>query len=282
MVRSTGLINRLRDIGRTLLPKSRVRTFANSVLLAFERRKGSDYVIAGTRLRFLPGSEPHVGGPRSSLHMQLDAIQLDEFAKAVRAGAVVADVGAYRGVYSMVAAARAGGGGHVIAFEPSAGNIEFIGRNLALNQLSDRVTILPIAVAAEAGSATFYASGGSSANSLFRTAIEPHADGTIAESKVRTSTLDAEFERFGRLPSVVKIDVEGAEFAVLRGAEKILRSDAVIFCELHPHAWKEAGYTGEELVTWLRERGRELRALDSDAPVTTLAYGPVRLVQSRS
>jgi FkbM family methyltransferase len=282
MIKSVGFVHRVRAFGRSILPQGRFRTLANSLLLAIERRKGTDFDIAGTRLRFMPGSEPHESKANASAHVRLDTAQLTQFAESVHSGDVVADVGGYHGVYSAVAAARTGDTGHVLIFEPIAANIASIKKNLALNHVSERVTIVPRAVSSHTGSVTFYADGASSANSMFRDAIEPHAGKPVVALTVETTTLDEEFARFGRMPRIVKIDVEGAEFDVLRGAEQIVRSDAIIFCELHPHAWREAGYTGNELRDWLRERGREIVALESDDVVTDWTYGPVRLVQMRS
>lgn len=282
MIRSIGLIPRVRAFGRSILPQGRFRTLANSLLLAIDRRQGTHFDIVGTRLRFMPGSEPYESDANASVNVRLDAAQLTQFAEAVRTGDVVADVGGYRGVYSAVAAARAGDAGHVLVFEPITANIAAIQTTVGINGLSERVTIVPKAVSSTTGSVTFYADGASSANSMFRDAIEPHAGKPVVALTVDTTTLDEEFVRFGRMPRVVKIDVEGAEFDVLRGAERIVRSDAVIFCELHPHAWDEAGYTGNQLRDWLRERGREIVALESDDIVTDWTYGPVRLLHRRS
>ena len=270
----SGPIHWLRQLGRRVLPQGPLRSRANALLLAIERRRGTTYNIAGRRLRFAPGSIP--GRPNEPSDTDLDALQLQRFAEALHEGDVVADVGAYRGVYSAVAAAVVGARGHVYAFEPVAANIEIMLRNLALNGLTSRVTIIPRAAAAQRGSVPFYEAGSSAANSMLRAAIEPLAAGSMRTTTVETCTLDDELLPRGVLPAVVKIDVEGAEFAVLRGADAIARSAAQFFCELHPYAWDEAGHTGEELRTWLAERGRTIRDLESDAEIMGWRYGPVR------
>lgn len=278
-VRKAGLINRLRAAGQALLPKGRFRSFANSLLVAIEKRRGRPYIIAGHKFRFLPSSEPNIPRPDGSEHEHYDAIQLALFAATIRAGDVIADVGAYRGEYAVPAAALVGDGGHVVAFEPLAANIEFIRRNLAHNALTARATLVQKAVAAEPGTATFYTAGASSQNSTLRGAIAPDAADSVTELRVEVTSLDAFYRDFGRMPSVVKIDIEGAEFAALRGAEAIVRSDATVFCELHPYAWAEAGHTGDELRDWLRARGRRIVQLASDDDVTEWKYGPVRLLR---
>jgi hypothetical protein len=59
---------------------------------------------------------------------------------------------------------------------------------------------------------------------------------------------------------VVKIDVEGAEFAVLRGMERLLGEHAVreLFVELHPAGLQASGASADELRAWLAQRGYAL------------------------
>src|ERR1700730_16106652 len=67
--------------------------------------------------------------------------------------------------------------------------------------------------------------------------------------EVETVTLDS-FGRKHALPSIIKIDVEGAEAAVLRGSEEIFRSaKPVVICEIH-HA-----QAASDVTQWLRARG---------------------------
>ncbi|MGQ0561316.1 MAG: FkbM family methyltransferase [Gemmatimonadota bacterium] len=267
-----------RALGHRLLRPGPLRSFGRAVLHALERRRGAPFVVAGSRLRFHPDAQPHTIGPQSSAHGRQENEQLLRFAEAVRTGDLIADVGAFRGVYTVVAAARAGAAGHVVAFEPFAANTRYLHANLALNRLESRVTLVEKAVAATTGALTFYSAGENSANSLLRAAIEPHAGGDITELHVATTTLDSYFAALGRAPDLVKLDVEGAELSVLRGAETIVASAARIMCELHPYAWGEAGHTGEDLRAWLRARGRELRAMTGEA-VLEWQYGPVWLVR---
>jgi len=51
------------------------------------------------------------------------------------------------------------------------------------------------------------------------------------------------------------IDVEGAELNVLRGFPWEIMRPGRIFCELHPYAWKEFGYTGEDFMDFLKQHG---------------------------
>jgi hypothetical protein len=121
------------------------------------------------------------------------------------------------------------------------------------------------------GDTTLYTAGTSSENSLISSALPSHS--RTAALRVPVTTLDSFFAARGRDPDVVKIDVEGAEFSVLRGADRIVRGDAIILCELHPYAWSAVGHDGTTLRAWLAERGRiavDLRAQHDD---DELRYG---------
>ena len=57
------------------------------------------------------------------------------------------------------------------------------------------------------------------------------------------------------------------EPGILRGAETVLASDAVILCELHPYAWEGFGTSADDLATLLARFGRKMRYLDQAHPV---------------
>jgi FkbM family methyltransferase len=120
------------------------------------------------------------------------------------------DVGANVGMYTALFARRAR---TVFAFEPSPRNLAYLHRLVALNGLQ-RVTIVPLAVAASTGLDAF----GCGRN---------HAEGHLARDgtqPVATVSLDEFVSHYAVVPTLVKIDVEGAEADVLRGARRVLSS----------------------------------------------------------
>jgi FkbM family methyltransferase len=201
----------------------------------------------------------------------LDAMQLTRFAEAIRPGDVVADIGAYRGTYALVAAAIAGPTGRVFAFEPTATNAALIARNVALNGFAPRMTVEQAAVSDRTGTATFYAAGDATTNSLA-------SSGGTGGTQVRTIALD-EYFAGQQPPRVLKIDIEGAELLALRGAQHILASDAWIICELHPYAWGELGYSGDDLRGLLASHGRFTADLATGEERTDYRYGAVLLAR---
>lgn len=123
------------------------------------------------------------------------------------------DLGANVGFYSVLAASVVGSQGRVVAFEPLPRNLGFLQRHVAINGLS-QVTVVPSAVAARRGTARF-------------TVHERGEMGQLAATggmEVAVTTLDDfVFSGAERPPDVIKVDVEGAECAVLEGARRTLR-----------------------------------------------------------
>lgn len=146
------------------------------------------------------------------------------FAGHVNPGDAVFDIGANVGFYTVLAAKRVGTHGDVTAFEPLPRNIDFLRQHVDLNNLTN-VTVVQAAVAESDGTNRF---------STFEGFLEGHLvdEGGI---EVETVSLDAFVESgTGRSPDVMKIDVEGAELEVLKGASDVLASARpIIFLATH-------------------------------------------------
>lgn len=171
--------------------------------------------------------------------------QTAAFQQAVRPGSVVYDVGAHFGYYSLLASRLTGPSGRVIALEPSPRNLAALRRHLELNH-ADNVTVVETAVADREGEARFDNRAGSGVGHL----------STEGPLTVSVTTLEALTGRFPT-PNVIKIDVEGAEEAVLAGGRGLLqRVRPAIFLSTHGPALRQSceqtlaglGYSVQELV----------------------------------
>lgn len=123
------------------------------------------------------------------------------------------DIGANLGYYTCLALQK---GRPVVAFEPQEQNLHCLFRNLASNGWNDaRAEVFPIALSHEPGLLTLYGASGPSAS-----LVSGWADYSSSYSKtVAVNTLDHVLgSRFAGERLLVKIDVEGAEYQVLRGA----------------------------------------------------------------
>jgi FkbM family methyltransferase len=125
------------------------------------------------------------------------------------------DIGANVGVYTVLASGVVGT--RTISFEPVPGTNTWLKLNAAINQIADRVELHEVALGAEVGSTQFTLDLGP-AN---RVAVR--GGESVTTMSVPISTLDRELA--GRVPAVIKIDVEGFETAVMDGARETLASN---------------------------------------------------------
>lgn len=180
----------------------------------------------------------------------------NEFAlldRILRPGMVFVDVGANDGYYTLFAARRIGAGGRVIAVEPSTRERVNLKRNIARNGLAN-VTVIPAALGAVCGTADLQLAQGvhSGHNTLGRFAN----DGVKAESveRVTMRTLDEVAGEIGldRI-DFMKIDVEGAEAAVIVGARRVIEAARpLILLEISDKALRAQGSDARALIDALR------------------------------
>jgi hypothetical protein len=89
---------------------------------------------------------------------------------------------------------------------------------------------------------------------------------------VQVNTLDAEVAELGLIPCLIKIDVEGAEWDVLKGAEQTLRQYQPRLClSLHPIALAKLGVTPETVLEWLTQRGYSYEVIARDHEIHVMA-----------
>lgn len=182
-------------------------------------------------------------------------------------GDVAIDVGAHIGYFSMRFAHAVGPSGRVYAFEPFDTNADLLERSVAENRYEDRVVVRRAAAGAASGRASLsypretLNSGGAY---LVSDAAAPLPDHLLREVPV-VALDDLDFARPVRL---IKIDAEGAEPQVIRGARRLLAEDRpVILSELHPAQLRRAsGVSAGEFLDQLRGLGYAVRDL-YDRPV---------------
>lgn len=197
------------------------------------------------------GGIEHRGYLRSLRAGQREAGTLAVWRTLLRPGTTVVDVGAYLGAFSLVAARVVGPSGRVFALEPDPRTAPYLRRNVTRNGLEMVVDVFEMAAYDAPGRARFYLNDGdASASSTVRG--RPRARVT----EVPCVTLDGLSERVGRV-GALKIDVEGAEPAVLRGAVSLLRRSPGVrlICEVNPEALVAGGSSPSELLGLLGDLG---------------------------
>jgi FkbM family methyltransferase len=185
--------------------------------------------------------------------------------ESIPEGSVLWDVGANVGLYSIYAAKI--GNTRVFAFEPSVFNLELLARNIFLNGLQERVTIVPLALSDALGPSLFRMSstawGG--ALSTFGQNFDQHGGrlNSIFQYQTMGMTMD-EAVRLLNIPTprFIKIDVDGIEHFILRGGAETLRGVESVMVEVDDDFAEQA----EETAFHLQNAGlRLLRKCGGDA-----------------
>jgi len=172
----------------------------------------------------------------------------------LKPGMTVLDIGAHCGFHTLLLSKSVGPSGRVLAFEPSRSNRKRLRVNLAMN-LCRNVNVLPWALGEKDGTATLYVVEGNTVLNSLR----PQANAKSATpTKVAVRPLDKVLGEL-RVERVnfIKLDVEGAELAVLRGAVRLLDAvpRPVILCEVQEETSRAWGYSSRLIVEELCARG---------------------------
>jgi FkbM family methyltransferase len=177
----------------------------------------------------------------------------------LRPGDVFFDVGAHHGWVSMWALPLVGPEGAVYSFEPSPANLLVLEWHKNANHFA-QWRVVPKAVADEDAvqrSFSLIDAGDSPMNSLTSGVPGMPLMGgrDIQTISIQTATLDAFCEEAGVRPNLLKIDVEGAELLVLRGAERVLReAQPTIILAVHPY-WLPKGQSSAQIAELLKAYG---------------------------
>jgi len=171
------------------------------------------------RIELVLGSHRIVG--------RLSSVEKEPFTvdwiESIEPGDVLYDIGANVGPYSLIAAKATGNRARVFAFEPSPSTFRDLFRNVILNDCAESITPLPLALWSENRVLSFKFH-------LFRSGAAKHRLATDLDAghprvaRVVGVRLDDLVERFGLpVPTHAKIDVDGGELEVLRGAMRTLK-----------------------------------------------------------
>lgn len=181
----------------------------------------------------------------------------------LRRGETFLDVGSHFGLWSVYAVGIVGETGKVFAFEPSPA-FAVLKDNAALNP---SVRAFNVGLGAQDGETTFFNQGLASTGSFVNavTVLSEAWQGTvpIAGEKVKIRTLDSLVEELGARPDLIKVDVEGFEFEVMRGAQNVIRNiHPRVLIEIHPPQLELSGSSDLALIAFLESSGYAIDVID--------------------
>lgn len=204
-----------------LLPGGLIRLFLSTattrrVLYSMVRQQDVTIPLGVAKgLRFNNGRS----NPEYALGSNEPPVQ-EAIEQQLRAGDVFYDIGTNVGFFMAIAARKVGGEGHVYAFEPLPANAKTIRHNIELNEFKN-ITLLEKAVAEETGTGDLLVADYSGGSALSTANLPPpDMTGTLSVDIV---AIDDLIEAGSILPpSLIKVDVEGAELGVFKGMTKTL------------------------------------------------------------
>jgi len=160
------------------------------------------------------------------------------FMRLVQPGMTVIDIGANIGYYSLIAGSHVGPGGKVISFEANPSVFRLLANSMEINGFLGRAELVNQGVMDKQGELTFYSLAshhGSSSFFIDPATVSQFRD-TMEEIKVTCLSLDEYFADRDPRVDVIKIDAEGAEPAIIAGAQGLLTKnhDVKILMEYTP------------------------------------------------
>jgi FkbM family methyltransferase len=176
-------------------------------------------------------------------------------------GMTFIDVGANIGLLTLAGARAVGSNGKVLAIEPVPLAFDLLNRGLAINELEHRVETKCQALGARAERRKFFVSPVLGHSSFFHS--QASVNGSASEIEVDVVPLD-DLIPAGERVDVVKIDVEGAELAVLDGMSRVISDnpDLAIIAEFGPSHLKATHVTPESWFSAFRDRGFDGYVID--------------------
>lgn len=221
--------------------------------------RGEQSLLIGETIARFDGTQKN-GGDVIRSHFRSERPVLEAFVSDLRPDDEVFDVGGHLGLYTCFAA-NVVDAGAVIAFEPFPPNLVRLLDNVSRNAESN-VTIVGVALSDSSAlipidSPTMTEDYGSP--SIGRNKHSLKMASFAGDQLIRANSLPS--------PTVVKIDVEGAEGLVLDGLSEALSADKCrrLYCELHPPASHRSdvtdfGHTIDEVISKIRDLGFSIEA----------------------
>lgn len=183
-----------------------------------------------------------------------EAENFEFLAHSCKPGAVIIDIGAHIGLFSVIASQVTGNKGKVYAFEPAPSTYQLLQKTLSINHNQSVIETFQKAVGRETGKITFFVSDGQADNG--NSLVNYKDDRPLHGIDVEVTSIDA-FVKEKKLNKLdfIKIDVEGAEYDTLRGAAETLQNlKPVCIVAIHPEPIKAKGDRLEDIYDFIISR----------------------------
>jgi FkbM family methyltransferase len=223
--------------------------------------------VAGERYSFYIGNPAGKSwyGTQSDQSIEMQFVRQE----LIRDGMVAIECGAHHGAQSILLSRWVGQCGKVIVVEPMPDNVEILKKNIKLNNLHN-ITVIEKAAGPSNGSVFMKKRSNAAVASV----------GGGKTIKVESISLDEISTTLGVIPSLLKIDVEGFEYKILEGAERILSTHPMIFLEVHTLTLPRYGNVFGDLWTLIDPDAYDIFIQENelDQPIP---YSPTKIPRDR-
>jgi len=181
------------------------------------------------------------------------------FQKEINSGDTVLDIGAHIGYYTLISAKIVGETGKLFSFEANPANYAILKKNIEVNGYNN-VTAVETAISDFKGSAKLFFER--SSNTRWSSIYNIHGEGNYVD--VEVSTIDEKLKDYTGSVNFIKLDIEGAELAALRGMTNILRKnrELKIVVEFRPSILLRAGIAPREFLNYFTINGFQMYYAD--------------------
>jgi FkbM family methyltransferase len=198
--------------------------------------------------------------------------------KYIDTGRDAIDIGANIGFYTVLFAKCLDNGRRVLSIEPVRNALQFLYRNIELNGVISKVDVFEGAASNINGLAKIKTIKGKEEYSCLGSMKHPSVIGEIYEKEdVVTTTIDKLVIEKSLDPGFIKIDVEGAEYNVLKGTSWVLKEyRPIILSELSDFLLKENGSSAKEVIDFIRNHEYDIYdPLSSSTDVGWKKFGDI-------
>lgn len=217
-----------------------------------------------------------VMAPQLVVYRQWEADLSSYMVESVTPDTVFVDVGANFGYFTCLAGSYIGnqGNGKVIAFEANPKIFDLLRKNVKINWSMCPIDIYDCAISDKVGHVDFFAPKEGAANAHIVSKLTTAPQGSI---RVHASTLN---HIIGKTSvDIMKVDVEGFETAVLRGASAVLESSPRInlILEWSQKQMSDAGFTSEDMLSLMDQHSLEAHRLPRNRFIADADWAQLRL-----
>ena len=192
----------------------------------------------------------------------------------VRPGDVVIDAGANLGWYTVIMARLVGSKGHVLAFEPEPRNFELLAKNVAWNGFADRCSLFNLALFEHEATHRFELSPTNLGDHRVRIGSpvqvereDLYDEEVRSEIAVQSKSLDAVVSQAGLDDHPIrlwKMDTQGSEVSILRGAKRTLERTEYLLTEYWPYGLARMGHNADHFVSCVQDYFVEFCRVERD------------------